>query len=88
MPLNLEGDEVEGENPEEHFAAIQPNNVECFHPNSIVGELVENIGSDNSQQSTPNSTPIKLKTLEDIYARCHMCIIELENYQEGVGDKA
>jgi hypothetical protein len=50
MPLNLEGDEVEGENPE-HSAAIQPDNVKCFHPNSTVGELVENIGSDNSQQS-------------------------------------
>jgi hypothetical protein len=31
MPLNLEGDKVEGENPEEHSAAIQPDNVECFH---------------------------------------------------------
>jgi hypothetical protein len=87
MPLNLEGDEVEGENPE-HSAAIQPDNVKCFHPNSTVGELVENIGSDNSQQSTPSSTPVKLKTLKDIYARCHMCIIEPENYQEATGDKA
>ena len=30
MPLNLEGDEAEGENPEEHSAAIQPDN--CCNP--------------------------------------------------------
>jgi hypothetical protein len=88
MPLNLEGDEAEGENPEEHSAAIQPDNVECLYPNSTVGELVENTNSDNRQQSTPSSTPVKLKSLEDIYARCHMCIIEPENYQEAAGDKA
>jgi hypothetical protein len=80
MPLNLEGDEAEGENLEEHSAAIQPDNVECFYPNSTVEELVENTDSDNSQQSTPSSTLVKLKTLEDIYVRCHMCIIEPQNY--------
>jgi hypothetical protein len=63
MPLNLEGDEAEGENPEEHSAAIQPDNVECSYPNSTVEELVENTDSDNSQQSTPSSTPVKLKIL-------------------------
>jgi cell pole-organizing protein PopZ len=88
MPLNLEGDEAEGENPEEHSAVIQPDNVECSYPNSTVEEVVENTDSDNSQQSTPSSTPVKLKSLEDIYARCHMCIIEPENYQEAAGDKA
>jgi hypothetical protein len=88
MPLNLEGDEAEGENSKEHSAAIQPDNVECPYSNSTVEELVENTDSDNSQQSTPSSTPVKLKSLEDIYARCHMCIIEPENYQEAAGDKA
>jgi len=51
MPLNLEGDEAEGENPEEHSAAIQPDNVECFYPNSTAGELTENIGNDSNQHS-------------------------------------
>jgi len=80
LSLNLEGGEVECENSEEHFAAAHPDNVEHCHQNSTVGELAENIDSDNSQQSSPSSTPVKLKTLQDIYARCHMGIIEPENY--------
>jgi hypothetical protein len=88
LSLNLKGDEVEGENSEEHSIAAQPDNVEHCHPNSTVGELAENISSDNRQQSTPSSIPVKLKTVEDIYARCHMCIIEPKNYQEAFGDKA
>jgi len=48
LSLNLEGDEVEGENSEEHSTVAQPNNIEHCHQNSTVGELAENIGSNNS----------------------------------------
>jgi hypothetical protein len=88
LSLNLEGGEVEGENSEEHSSAAQLDNVEHCHQNSTVGELAENIDSDNSQQSSPSSTLVKLKTLEDVYVSCHMCIIEPENYQEAFEDKA
>jgi len=88
LSLNLEGGEVEGENSAEHLAAAQPDNIKHCHQNSTVEELAENVDSDNSQQSSPSFTPVKLKTLQDIYARCHMCIIEPENYQEAFGDKA
>ena len=88
MSLNLEEGEVEGENSKEQPDAIQPDNVGGSHLNSIIGELVENIGSDSSQHSTPSSTLVKLKTLEDIYARCHMCIIEPKNYKEAARDIA
>jgi hypothetical protein len=88
IPLNLEGNEVEGENCDEQPDATQLDNAGSSHLNSIVGELVENVSGNNSQHSTPSSTSIKLKTLEDIYARCHICIIEYENYQEAAGDIA
>jgi len=88
MPLNLEGDEVEGENSKEQPDATEPDNAGSSHLNSIVGELVENVGSNSSQHSTPSSTPVKLKTLEDIYTTCHICIIKPENYQEAAGDIA
>jgi hypothetical protein len=88
LSLNIEGGEIEGVNSVENLAATQPDNIEHCHQNSTAGELAENIDSDNSQQSSPSSTPVKLKTLQDIYARCHMCIIEPENYQEAFGDKA
>ncbi|CAL2246283.1 unnamed protein product, partial [Prunus armeniaca] len=45
-------------------------------------------GSGTSQGSTPSNTPVKLRSLEDIYARCHMTIIEPETYYEAVEDKA
>ncbi|CAL8173996.1 unnamed protein product [Prunus armeniaca] len=65
-----------------------PFNLEGSHQNSTIGDLVENVSGNGSPNSTPSSTPVKLKTLEDIYARCHMCIIEPENYQEAAGDLA
>nr|XP_034923444.1 uncharacterized mitochondrial protein AtMg00820-like [Populus alba] len=60
---------MEGENLEEHSAAVQPDNVEHYNQNPIVEESAEKIDSVNSQQSSPSSTLVKLKTLEDIYAR-------------------
>ncbi|CAL9018585.1 unnamed protein product [Prunus brigantina] len=45
-------------------------------------------GSGTSHGSTPSNTPVKLRSLEDIYARCHMTIIEPETYYEAVEDKA
>nr|TKS00892.1 hypothetical protein D5086_0000178530 [Populus alba] len=68
LSFNLEEGEVGGENSEEHSAAVQPDDVEKCNQNSTVGELAENIDSNNSQQSSPSSTPVKLKTLEEIYA--------------------
>ena len=77
LSFNIEEGEVGDENSEEHSAAVQPDDVEKYNQNSTVGELAENIDSNNSQQSSPSSTPVKLKTLEEINVRCHMCIIEL-----------
>ena len=88
LSFNHEGGIIEGENLEEHTSEIQPDNVEHCNQNPVVEESAKKIDSVNSQQSSPSSTPVKLKTLEDIYARCHMCIIEPENYQEAAGDKA
>ena len=88
LSFNHEGGEIEGENSKEHSAAVQPDNVEYGNQYSTVEELAEKIDSDNSQQSSPSSTLVKLKTLEEIYARCHICIIEPDNYQEASGDKA
>ena len=86
ISLNLEENEAEGENNEEQTDATQFDNAGGSHFNSTVGELIKDVRDGSSQNSIPSSTPVKLKTLEDIYTRCHMCIIELENYQEAAGD--
>ncbi|CAL8174593.1 unnamed protein product [Prunus armeniaca] len=87
IPFNLEGDEIEDENNEIQPDGTQFDDGGSSHLNSTVGDLVENVSGNGSPNSTPSSTPVKLKTLEDIYARCHMCIIEPENYQEVAGVK-
>lgn len=48
---------------------------------------MSNNGS-SSSISTPSNTPVKLKSLEEIYARCHLHIIEPKTYHEVVEDKA
>uniref|UniRef100_A0A6N2K750 Integrase catalytic domain-containing protein n=1 Tax=Salix viminalis TaxID=40686 RepID=A0A6N2K750_SALVM len=50
--------------------------------------LTGNESDCSSLQSTPSSTPVKLRSLEEIYARCHMSIVEPENYKEAAGNKA
>ncbi|CAJ2638092.1 unnamed protein product [Trifolium pratense] len=37
-----------------------------------------------SSSSSPSSTPIKLKDLSDIYARCNYCVVEPENFDEAI----
>ncbi|KAM1111108.1 hypothetical protein ACFX13_010490 [Malus domestica] len=88
IPFNLEGNGAENEVSEEQTDVNQFNNAGDTHSNTTVNESVEEMSGSHSQGSTPSSTPVKIRTLEDIYARCHMCIIEPENYQEAVGDKA
>lgn len=44
--------------------------------------------SPDSSSSTPSSTPIKLKDLSDIYARCNYCVVEPENFDEAIKEDA
>ncbi|CAL9017922.1 unnamed protein product, partial [Prunus brigantina] len=88
IPFNLGGNETEAEFGEEQTEATQFDNGGSSHSNTIVDVSDGNNSGNNSQASTPSSTPVKLRTLEDIYARCHMCIIEPENYQEAATDIA
>ncbi|CAJ2643956.1 unnamed protein product [Trifolium pratense] len=39
-----------------------------------------------SSSSSPSSTPIKLKDLNDIYARCNYCVVEPENFDKAIKD--
>ncbi|CAL8152562.1 unnamed protein product [Prunus armeniaca] len=42
----------------------------------------------NSPGNSPSSTPVKLRDITEIYARCNMSIIEPENFAEASKDKA
>ncbi|CAL9009524.1 unnamed protein product [Prunus brigantina] len=88
IPFNLEWNGTEVEVGEEQTDTTQFDNGGSSHLITTVDESDGNNNGNNSQISTPSSTPVKLRTLEDIYARCHMCIIEPENYQEATSDIA
>ncbi|KAI5317551.1 hypothetical protein L3X38_037258 [Prunus dulcis] len=88
IPFNLEENGIEVEVGEEQTDVIQFDNGGSSHSNINVDVSNGNNSGNSSQASTPSSTPVKLRTLEDIYARCHMCIIEPENYQVASGDMA
>ncbi|BBN69442.1 hypothetical protein Prudu_947S000100 [Prunus dulcis] len=42
----------------------------------------------DSPSDSPSSTPVKLRDITEIYARCNMSIIEPENFAEASKDKA
>ncbi|KAI5350346.1 hypothetical protein L3X38_003237 [Prunus dulcis] len=42
----------------------------------------------DSPSASPSSTPVKLRDITEIYARCNMSIIEPENFAEASKDKA
>lgn len=71
-----------GSQEESHFDAAQDTQASSSHSSTSTSDL-ESI----SQNSTPSSTPVKLKSMEDIYARCRMCIIKPKNYHEAAQDK-
>ena len=80
IPLHmvLQGSEVEAQ-----IESIQTNNDECSQ------EIVENKDADGERSFRSRfneSTPVKLKTLEDIYARCNLSIAEPESYSEAAGE--
>ncbi|KAM1485555.1 hypothetical protein TB1_036396 [Malus domestica] len=44
--------------------------------------------SSQSQTTTPSSTPVRLRNLDEIYATCNYCVVEPETYEEAEKDKA
>ncbi|CAL5443135.1 unnamed protein product [Camellia sinensis] len=41
-----------------------------------------------SSKSSPSSTPRNIRSLSDVYARCNLCIVEPENFEEATKDEA
>ena len=56
-----------------------PSTLRCDSPSS---------NSDSSNSSTPNSTPKRYRSLNDIYATCNYCSIEQENFEEAFKQEA
>jgi hypothetical protein len=41
-----------------------------------------------SSPSSPSSSPIRLRNLDDIYARCNFCVVEPENFEEAMKEES
>ena len=70
-----------------------PHETHCFdspNPTQLItddGQVSGSNSNSTSSCSTPSNTPVKLRSLEEIFARCHMTIIEPETYLEAIEDK-
>ncbi|XP_070681771.1 uncharacterized mitochondrial protein AtMg00820-like [Malus domestica] len=89
MPLTIGNENSEiietEESPHETHIIDSPNLIQLVSDDEYVPG--SNIAS-TSQGLTPSNTPVKLRSLEDINARCHMTIIEPETYHDAIEDKA
>ena len=70
---------------ETHDEGEKSHNVEG--PLELAENREENETSSSSEESNA-TTPVKIRTLEDIYARCNLSMVEPENYTEAAGDRA
>ncbi|CAL8133640.1 unnamed protein product [Prunus armeniaca] len=55
---------------------------------SGAAEITSGSTNAGSQSESPSFTLVKLRDITEIYARCNMSIIEPENFQEALRDKA
>ncbi|CAL2263111.1 unnamed protein product [Prunus armeniaca] len=52
-----------------------------------IAEMVSGSSNADSQDGSSSPTPVKLRDITEIYARCNMSIIEPENFAEASRDK-
>ncbi|KAJ6715423.1 hypothetical protein OIU85_026875 [Salix viminalis] len=79
--ISFAGNEETDEDDEEQQIEMQHDVCESSNSVPSVTELRED---DDGSREPCTSTPVKLRSLEDIYARCHLSMIEPESYQEAV----
>jgi hypothetical protein len=58
------------------------------HPSSSLTPSPSSPSSPSSSSTSPSSSPMRLKILDDIYARCNFCVVEPENFEEVMKEKS
>jgi hypothetical protein len=81
IPLSLLPHDSEVETQTER---IQSSHGECSRE---VEEISESDVRSSPQSRFNTSTPVKIRTLEDIYARCNLSMCEPETYAEAAGEE-
>jgi hypothetical protein len=60
------------------------SNDDSTHPSSSSTPS----SSPSSSSTSPSSSPIRLRNLDDIYARCNFCVVEPENFEEAMKEES
>jgi hypothetical protein len=64
------------------------SNDDSTHPSSSSTPSPSSPSSPSSNSTSPSSSPIRLRNLDDIYARCNFCVIEPENFEEAMKEES
>lgn len=64
------------------------SNEDNTHPSSSSTSSPSSPSSPSSSSTSPNSSPMRLRNLDDIYARCNFCVVEPENFEEEVKEES
>jgi hypothetical protein len=64
------------------------SNDESTHPSSSSTSSPSSPSSPCSSSTSQSSSPMRLRNLDDIYARRNFCVVEPENFEETVKEES
>jgi hypothetical protein len=64
------------------------SNDDSTYPSSSSTASPSSPSSLSSSSTSPSSSPIRLRNLDDIYARCNFCLVEPENFEEAMKEES
>jgi hypothetical protein len=64
------------------------SNDDSTHTSSSLTPSPSSPSSPSSSSTSPSSSPIRLRNLDDIYARCNFCVVEPENFEEAMKEES
>ncbi|KAM1578272.1 hypothetical protein ACFX1Z_039846 [Malus domestica] len=80
---NVEGNSSDKSDENDEFLASSSEANESIENDSRLVQMQSNTGPQDYDH-----TPLKFKSLTEIYAKCNLCIIEPENFEEAVKDES
>ncbi|CAL5370298.1 unnamed protein product [Camellia sinensis] len=72
----------------EELESLQVEDVATLDSPQRLSPIASSQSSPSSSSSSPSSTPRNIRSLSDVYARCNLCIVEPENFEEAIKDEA
>jgi hypothetical protein len=64
------------------------SNDDNTHPSSSSTSSPSSPSSPSSSSTSPSSSPMRLRNLDDIYARCNFCVVKPKFFEEVVKEES